>query len=184
MLLSLKSHQTQYGTFVHFQLRRWQTWFLARWCSSEWIMITHFTSVCRPQTLTHYSGRRTQQQESWLLSLMMNHITPTLKRLHWLPVRQRVTYKIATLVYNIRRSREPDYLYSIFEDCTHTRHLRSANTQRLCVPRTKLKTGERAFSIAEPRVWNALPSEVTSAESLTTFRKLLKSHLFNIAYNN
>ena len=117
-------------------------------------------------------------------SIKRNHITPTLKRLHWLPVRQRVTYKIATLVYNIRRSREPDYLYSLLKDYIHTRHLRSTNTQRLCVQRTKLKTGERAFSIAAPRVWKALPSGITSAESLTTFRKLLKTHLFNIAYNN
>ena len=118
------------------------------------------------------------------LSLKRDHITPSIKRLHWLPIRQRVTYKIATLVYNIRRSRKPDYLYSILEDYTPARHLRSTNTQRLCMPRTKLKTGERAFSIAAPSVWNALPSEVTSAESLTTFLKLLKTHLFNIAYNN
>ena len=109
------------------------------------------------------------------LSLKRDHITTSLKRLHWLPVHQRVTYKIATLVYNIRRSREPDYLYSLLEDYTPTRQLRSTNTQRLCVPRTKLKTGKRAFGIAAPSVWNALQSEVTSTESLTTFRKLLKT---------
>ena len=54
---------------------------------------------------------------------------------------------------------------------TPARHLRSTNTQRLCVPRTKLKTGNVPTGIAAPRVWNALSSEVTSAESLTTFRK-------------
>ena len=111
------------------------------------------------------------------LSLKRDHITPTLKRLHWLLVRQRANYKIATLVYNIRRFREPDYLYSLLEDYTSTRHLRSTNTQRLCVPRTKLKTEDRAFCIAAPRVWNALPSGVASAESLITFCKLLKSHV-------
>ena len=58
------------------------------------------------------------------LSLKRDHITPSLKRLHWLPVRQRVTYKIATLVYNIRRSREPDYLYSLLENYTPIRHLK------------------------------------------------------------
>ena len=114
------------------------------------------------------------------LSLNRDHITPTLKRLNWLPVCQRVSYKIATLAYSIRRSREPDCLYSLLEDYTSTRHLRSTNTQRQCVPRTKLKTGERAFSIAARHVWNALPSGITFAKSLTTFRKLLK----NIVYNN
>ena len=111
------------------------------------------------------------------LSLKRNHITPTLKRLHWLLVRQWVIYQIATLVYHIRRFRKPDYLYSLLEDNTPSRDLRSTNTQRLCVPRTKLKTGDRAFSIAAPCVWNALPSGVTSAKSLITFSKLLKSHL-------
>ena len=80
------------------------------------------------------------------LSLKRDHITPPLKRLHWLPVRQRVTHKIATLVYNIRRSREPNFLYSLLEDYTPTRHLRSTNTQRLCVTRTKLKARDRAFA--------------------------------------
>ena len=65
------------------------------------------------------------------LSLKRDHIMPTLKRLHWLPVPQRVTYKIATVLYNIRRFREPDYLYSLLEDYTPTRHLRSTNTQKL-----------------------------------------------------
>ena len=67
------------------------------------------------------------------LSLKRDHITPTLERLYWLPVSQRVTYKIATLGYKIRSSREPDYLYSFLVDYTPTRHLRSTNTQRLCV---------------------------------------------------
>ena len=98
-----------------------------------------------------------------ILSLKRDHTKPTLKRLHWLPVRQRVTYKIDTLIYNIRRSREPDYLYSFLEEYTLTWHLRSTNTQRLCVLRTKLKTEDHAFSIAAPRVWNVLTSEVTSA---------------------
>ena len=145
----------------------------------------HFTSVCHPHTLTHYS-KRAQNTIARVVTLSRrrDHIMPTLKRLHWLPVHQRITYKTATLVYNTRRSRERDYLYSLIEDYTPTRHLRSPNTQRLCVPRTKLKTGERAFSIAAPRVWNALLSEITSAEPLTTFRNLIKTHLFNIAYNN
>ena len=117
-------------------------------------------------------------------ALYVGMSSTNLKRLHWLPVRRWVTYKIATLIYNIRRSRETDYLYSLLEDYTPTRYLRSTNTQRLCVPRAKLKTEDRAFSITAPCVWNALPSEVTSAKSLITFRKLLKSYLFNIAYNN
>jgi len=30
------------------------------------------------------------------------HITPALKKLHWLPVRQRITFKIATVVHCVQ----------------------------------------------------------------------------------
>ena len=38
--------------------------------------------------------------------------------------------------------------------------------------------GSRAFPVAGPQTWNDLQEDVTSAESLTTFRRLLKTHLF------
>ena len=33
------------------------------------------------------------------------HITPAIKKLHWLPVRQRITFKIATLVHSVQHQR-------------------------------------------------------------------------------
>jgi len=61
--------------------------------------------------------------------------------------------------------------------------LRSSTSDDLCVPAVKLPTVERrAFSVADARVWNALPTNVTSAPSLSTFRKRLKLHLFPLFY--
>jgi len=46
------------------------------------------------------------------------------------------------------------------------------HTNRLVVPSVRLSTvGSRAFPIAAPRIWNALPEETTSAQSLTSFRR-------------
>jgi len=42
--------------------------------------------------------------------------------------------------------------------------------------------GSRAFPVAGPRIWNALPQETTSAQSLSLFRQRLKSHLFRQSY--
>ena len=39
-----------------------------------------------------------------------DHITPVLRELHWLPVRQRVTFKIATLVFKCLHEQAPSYL--------------------------------------------------------------------------
>ena len=38
------------------------------------------------------------------------HITPALKKLHWLPVRQRITFNIATLVHRVQHQDCPPYL--------------------------------------------------------------------------
>jgi len=42
--------------------------------------------------------------------------------------------------------------------------------------------GDRAFPVAASRVWNSLPSSVTSAPSLPIFRRLLKTELFARSY--
>jgi len=39
------------------------------------------------------------------------------------------------------------------------------------------------FSGRRPRTWNDLPDDVTSAESLSTFRQRLKTHLFTKSFS-
>ena len=64
-----------------------------------------------------------------------------------------------------------------------SQRLRSSTSDDLCVPAVRLATvGRRAFSVAGARVWNDLPADVTSAPSLSTFRKRLKLHLFPLSY--
>ena len=54
------------------------------------------------------------------------------------------------------------------------------DTNRLVEPPVRLSTvANRAFQVVGPRIWNNLPSDVTSAESLSTFRQRLKTHLFS-----
>jgi len=61
--------------------------------------------------------------------------------------------------------------------------LRSGARQRLIVPRTRLRTiGDRAFGVAASRVWNSLPPVVTSASSLPSFKRQLKTFLFQNSF--
>jgi len=60
--------------------------------------------------------------------------------------------------------------------------LRSATSLDYIVPRKKTKFGNRAFSVAGPTVWNSLPESVKSAETLSTFKRKLKTYLFNISF--
>ena len=42
--------------------------------------------------------------------------------------------------------------------------------------------GSRAFFVAAAQVWNGLPEAVISSSSLQTFRRQLKTHLFQLSY--
>ena len=96
-----------------------------------------------------------------------DHITPVLRQLHWLPVRQRVVFKIAGLVHQSLVGLAPAYLA---DDCrllsdVGRRPLRSNSndTRKLLVPRTHNKLGDRSFSAAGPRLWNNLPPGLYTA---------------------
>jgi len=114
------------------------------------------------------------------------HITDALLSLRWLRVRERIEYKVAVLTYKALNGLAPPYLSSAFAlvaDVPSRRRLRSAtSTDQLLVPSYQRSTiGRRAFSIAGAHVWNALPSDVTSAPSLAVFERRLKTELFTSA---
>jgi len=46
----------------------------------------------------------------------------------------------------------------------------------------ELSFGDRAFSVAYPTVWNSLPESVRSAETLASFKRKLKTYMFNISF--
>ena len=107
-----------------------------------------------------------------------DHITPTLKTLHWLPVEKRIEFKIASLTYKILSSNKPSYLDSLITQYKPVRSLRSADKQTLVIPTIKSANGRRSFSFASPTIWNSLPLDIRSTASLLSFRKKLKHHLF------
>ena len=51
------------------------------------------------------------------------HMTPALIELHWLPVCARITFKVATLVYKLRETRQPSYLSELISDYVPARQL-------------------------------------------------------------
>ncbi|EDO30736.1 predicted protein, partial [Nematostella vectensis] len=54
----------------------------------------------------------------------------------------------------------------------------------LQVKRGNLKTyGDRAFSIAAPKLWNELPFHLRTIQNPNTFKQCLKTHLFKEAFN-
>ena len=98
--------------------------------------------------------------------------TPTLKELHWLPIRHCIHYKIATLTYKVLDCGEPTYLHFRISFCVPHYELRSsADTRRLNALRTKTVIAGCAFLSSALAVLNALPLDVRSAPCIATFRK-------------
>jgi hypothetical protein len=59
-----------------------------------------------------------------------DHITPALKELHWLPIKQRICYKLCIIVHKCINNQSPDYLSELFtqiSDIPSRSTLRSAS---------------------------------------------------------
>ena len=101
-----------------------------------------------------------------------DHITPILRDLHWLPVNFRVQFKLLLQAYKALHGLIPSYLSSKLS-LRPNKGLRSDNQLLLDVPKSTLQLkyyGDRAFSVAGPILWNALPKQILS----TVLRVILK----------
>ena len=112
-----------------------------------------------------------------------DHVTAILKELHWLPVDQRVVFKVLLLTYKALHDEVPVYLKELLHWHVPSRSLRSSSANLLVVPSSKLITyGDRFFHVAAPTLWNKLPLIVRNSSSCDVFKNNLKTHLFKIAY--
>ena len=90
-----------------------------------------------------------------------------LKKLHWLPVRQRISYKIIILTFKAYHKTAPQYISDFIISRKYNRAVRLNNYFALVVSMIKLKHyGERSFSYAAPVEWNKLDVEIRSLTNL------------------
>jgi len=84
-----------------------------------------------------------------------------LRKLHWLPIPNRIDFKIALLTFKVLlTSQQPIHLNSLLHPYSASRSLRSSELQLLSVPPTKSVIQSRAFSSYSPQLWNRLPQSI------------------------
>ena len=110
------------------------------------------------------------------------HITPVLRNLHWLSVPKRINFKILTLTYKALNGMAPSYLTDLLQVHHPIRTLRSASSGLLLNrPYYRTETyGARSFAVAAPSLWNSLPVDLRNTKPLASFKKKLKTFLFNL----
>ena len=117
---------------------------------------------------------------------LRDHITPYLKELHFLPVKQRINYKIAMLTFKSIHGIAPPYITELI-------HLKSPNSiyglranHEPYILKTDLKTHfkrtEGAFSYKAPYVWNNLPDTVRLETDFEKFKTALKTFYYEQAF--
>lgn len=109
------------------------------------------------------------------------HITPILRDLHWLSVKQRINFKILLLTFKCIHGLAPVYLQNLIRDYTPRCCLRSSSKSLLVAPSVSTKSyGSRSFQFSSAILWNGLPIGIKEAQSVTRFKTLLKTYLFSL----
>ena len=112
-----------------------------------------------------------------------DHISPAMRDLHWLKIPERIIYKLCLLVYKFCRNLALKYLSELLPSRTSSRPLRSSHSVNITEVYFKnSQCQSSSFSSAGPRAWNSLPTRVKTAQSLNSFKSLLKTHLCTISF--
>jgi len=98
------------------------------------------------------------------------HITPTLMELHWLPIKQRITFKLASITFKTLHTCQLGYLRELLHFCTPARNFRSSNQGLLSVSRTRTVLASHGFRHSAVSVWNDLPAYIRNVSTISSFK--------------
>jgi len=141
LLLQLHTSLVSYCRLLPFQQsHHTRLWVL------EWYQVTAKVSA-KAKLFQRLQGIRNAAARLITGTGHREHISPVLRRLHWLPVRQRVEFKLALLIHKSLLCQLPSYLA---DDCqlianSSRRTLRSSDTATFVVPRTNSTFGDRSL---------------------------------------
>jgi len=100
-----------------------------------------------------------------------DRITPTLRDdLHWLPVPERIVFKLCSIIFKCGHQTTPEYLHElcvpIAAGASH-RHLRSTARGNLQVLACRTSTfAPRSFAACASKLWNTLPLSLRDGKHL------------------
>lgn len=110
------------------------------------------------------------------------HITPFRHQLGWLSVEHRRLYFLGIMTFKIISSRNPDYLYCLFNflDTSLRRSSRINATDTFLIPPHRTSSYRNSFVLAAIYWWHSLPQSITSCSSLSSFKSNLLGYLSNL----
>lgn len=123
------------------------------YCSSVWSNNT-LQNIIRLQSIQNFASKIVTNSRKF------DHVTPSLRELIWLPVKEQLFYKDSVLTFKCQNGLAPQYLTSksTKRSNIHTRNTRTRNS--LQIPLYRTATGQRTFSYRGANIWNNLHKEL------------------------
>jgi len=106
-----------------------------------------------------------------------SHVTGLIRD-HWLPVAQRIQFKLCLMMYKAMHGLAPAYLSELCASFCAKGRTQSSARGDLVVQRTRTKFGGRAFVVTGPAAWNRLPCSVRNSPSLDSLKTALTTFFF------
>jgi len=104
-----------------------------------------------------------------------------------LPVAERIQHKLCLLAYKSILGHTLEYISDLLTTVANIpgrSTLCASSCGNLVVPRTRRRTGDRAFYVAAPQAWNRLLMELKLLWSTDSFHRDLKTFLFHSVYGH
>jgi len=112
---------------------------------------------------------------------------PLLRQLKWLPIREQIEMKISIMVFRCLHGSAPSYLSDRLVEHSITRpglRQRPGSARKLVEPKAlHVRSGQRSFSVAAPKIWNSLPDDVKTSSTLSYFKSSLRKYLLSRVFN-
>ena len=107
--------------------------------------------------------------------------TSLLEKPHWLPISERIKYKVTCMYFSAIYGSDPAYLSELLHVYTPSLILSSSSdTCTLKIQQYKRKIhGFCTFSCFGPLIWNSFPQELRHCSTLSSFKAKLKTFPFS-----
>ena len=119
------------------------------YCSNVWANTTE-KNIRKLQAVQNYACRIVSGARKY------DHVTPHLKSLSWLPVKDQLYYRQATMAFKCISGHAPKYLTSQFITREQVTKRTTRSGQKLDIPLFKTASGQRTFYYITIGLWNNL----------------------------
>ena len=102
-----------------------------------------------------------------------------IQSLNWLNIKERIEYFVSVTMYKCINESAPSYIKDNVTMFSHLHDYVTRDELMVQLPATRTNYMKRSFKFQGPVSWNALPYDIRSAQSLISFKSLVKDHLRN-----